>query len=211
VVGHVAQSDAAWRGDGHAPGKAGHCRARAGPPVRVGQARTFGRVYRRRAHHPIAITAAEATAVAVALAICRDQPFAGNGAAALTKLVTVMDERTRAPTRRLSRRIWIDDADPPTSRALLAPHRTGAASTPRRRPRLSGQGRPGHVHTRRPATAGPQRRALVPYRALPTARRDSRIPARPSAPRRADRRHSRRPAPQALGQPPSLTRPVEFR
>ena len=59
---------------------------------------------------PVNITAAEAAALAAALAICRGQPFARHGSAALTKLLAVMDERTRGQTQRLSDRIWVDSA-----------------------------------------------------------------------------------------------------
>ena len=58
---------------------------------------------------PVNITAAEASALAAALAVCRGQPFARHGATALTKLLAVMDEPTRLQAKRLSERIWIND------------------------------------------------------------------------------------------------------
>jgi len=70
---------------------------------------------------PVNITAAEASALAAALAVCRHQPFARHGAAALTKLLAVMGERARAETRRLSERIWIDDTGRPAGAAVLGP------------------------------------------------------------------------------------------
>jgi len=60
---------------------------------------------------PVNITAAEASALATALTICRGQPFARHGTTALAKLLSVMGERTRAQTEQLSNRIWINDAD----------------------------------------------------------------------------------------------------
>ena len=74
---------------------------------------------------PVNITAAEASALAVALAICHGQPFARHGAAALTKLLAVMDERTRTQTQRLSERIWINDADQPIPAGVVGPIEQG--------------------------------------------------------------------------------------
>ena len=70
---------------------------------------------------PVNITAAEASALAVALAVCRGQPFARHGAAALTKLLAVMDASTRGQTERLAGRIWISDSDQVGASALLGP------------------------------------------------------------------------------------------
>ena len=70
---------------------------------------------------PVNITAAEASALAAALAVCRGQPFARHGAAALRKLLAVMDERTRVQTQRLSDRIWINDTDQPIPSNVLSP------------------------------------------------------------------------------------------
>jgi len=70
---------------------------------------------------PVNITAAEASALAAALAICRGQPFARHGNAALTKLLAVMDERTRGQTVGLSERIWINDTGRPSPSAVLGP------------------------------------------------------------------------------------------
>jgi predicted DNA-binding transcriptional regulator YafY len=58
---------------------------------------------------PINITAAEASALAAALAAHRGQPFERHGRAALTKILAVMNEQTRAQAERLASRIWIDD------------------------------------------------------------------------------------------------------
>ena len=74
---------------------------------------------------PVNITDAEASALAAALAVCRNQPFARHGAAALTKLLAVMDERTRTQTQRLSERIWINDADQPIPAGVLGPIEQG--------------------------------------------------------------------------------------
>lgn len=70
---------------------------------------------------PVNITAAEASALAAALAVCHGQPFARHGAAALTKLLAIMDERTRAQAQRLSERIWINDSDQTVSPGVLGP------------------------------------------------------------------------------------------
>ncbi|GAB2814081.1 YafY family protein [Actinocorallia aurea] len=70
---------------------------------------------------PVNITAAEASALAAALVVCRGQPFARHGRAALTKLLAVMDERTRLQTERLAGRIWVDDADRLDASAVLGP------------------------------------------------------------------------------------------
>ncbi|MCL2455024.1 MAG: WYL domain-containing protein [Micrococcales bacterium] len=74
---------------------------------------------------PVNITAAEASALAAALAVCRDQPFARDGTAALTKLLGVMDEQTRARTERLASRIWVKDSDRLSSPAVLGPVERG--------------------------------------------------------------------------------------
>ncbi len=58
---------------------------------------------------PVNITAAEASALAAALAAHRGQPFEHHGRAALTKILAVMDEPARAQAERLAGRIWIDD------------------------------------------------------------------------------------------------------
>ena len=68
---------------------------------------------------PVNITAAEASALAAALAVCRNQPFARNGDAALTKLLSVMDATTRDATCRLSERIWVDDQTRPIAAEVL--------------------------------------------------------------------------------------------
>jgi len=70
---------------------------------------------------PVNITAAEASALAAALGAHRGQPFARHGAAALTKILAVMDEPTRARTQRLCDRIWIDDDDQPGRSAVVGP------------------------------------------------------------------------------------------
>jgi predicted DNA-binding transcriptional regulator YafY len=68
---------------------------------------------------PVNITAAEATALAAALASHRGQPFYRDGQAALTKILAVMDEGSRGRAAQLRERIWINDEDdpPPTKRA----------------------------------------------------------------------------------------------
>ena len=58
---------------------------------------------------PVNITAAEASALAAALAAHRGQPFEQHGRAALTKILAVMDEQARTQAERLAGRIWIDD------------------------------------------------------------------------------------------------------
>jgi len=70
---------------------------------------------------PVNITAAEAAALAAALAVCHGQPFARHGATAVTKLLAVMDQRTKAETMRLSQRIWINDTDKPGPASVLGP------------------------------------------------------------------------------------------
>ncbi|MCL2489511.1 MAG: WYL domain-containing protein [Propionibacteriaceae bacterium] len=74
---------------------------------------------------PVNITAAEASALATALAVCHEQPFARHGTTALTKLLAVMDGRTRAQTQRLSERIWINQTDQPVRARVLGPIEQG--------------------------------------------------------------------------------------
>ncbi|MCL1839103.1 MAG: WYL domain-containing protein [Propionibacteriaceae bacterium] len=69
---------------------------------------------------PVNITAAEAAALAAALAVCKGQPFAHHGTAALAKLLAVMDAKTRTQARRLSERIWVNDADQPIRSNVLS-------------------------------------------------------------------------------------------
>ena len=63
---------------------------------------------------PINITAAEASALAAALAMCHGQPFQQHGTAALTKLLYVMDERTRVQAMVSSRVSSSFTGRPPT-------------------------------------------------------------------------------------------------
>jgi len=63
---------------------------------------------------PVNITAAEATALAAALASHRGQPFYREGRAALTKILAVMDDQTRDRAARLCERIWINEDDAPS-------------------------------------------------------------------------------------------------
>ena len=58
---------------------------------------------------PVNVTAAEASALAAALAAHRGQPFEHHGRAALTKILAVMGEPARAQAERLAGRVWIDD------------------------------------------------------------------------------------------------------
>jgi predicted DNA-binding transcriptional regulator YafY len=64
---------------------------------------------------PVNITEKEASALAAALAAHRGQPFYADGQTALTKILAVMDAQARARTKRLSARIWINDATVATS------------------------------------------------------------------------------------------------
>lgn len=66
---------------------------------------------------PVNITAAEASALAAAVAAHRGQPFEHHGRAALTKILAVMDEPARAQAERLAGRIWID-GDAGSARSL---------------------------------------------------------------------------------------------
>ncbi|MCL2424177.1 MAG: WYL domain-containing protein [Micrococcales bacterium] len=70
---------------------------------------------------PVNITAAEASALAAALAAHHGQPFARHGAAALTKIMAVMDEPTRARTLQLCGRVWVDDGEQPGPSGVLGP------------------------------------------------------------------------------------------
>ncbi|MCL1897449.1 MAG: YafY family transcriptional regulator [Micrococcales bacterium] len=70
---------------------------------------------------PVNISATEASALATALAVCQGQPFARHGSAALVKLLSVMDERTQAQTRRLSDRIWINTVPNDVPSSVLGP------------------------------------------------------------------------------------------
>ena len=61
---------------------------------------------------PLTFTVAEATAVAVALAASSDQPFAPDGATALTKLLGAMTPEARSAVSELGSRVWMRTGDP---------------------------------------------------------------------------------------------------
>ena len=63
---------------------------------------------------PVNFTDAEVSGLAAAVAAHRGQPFDGHARAALAKVLSVMDARTRERSRRLGGRIWIDRTDGPS-------------------------------------------------------------------------------------------------
>lgn len=65
------------------------------------------RLQRSAALPPLAFTAGEATAVAVALAAEPDLPFGPDGRTALTKVLEAMDDTQRVRTEELASRIWM--------------------------------------------------------------------------------------------------------
>jgi len=69
---------------------------------------------------PLNLTAAEATAVALALAAMPQLPFAPDGRSALTKILAAMTEEERARARTLGERLWIRDRRGPVARPAVA-------------------------------------------------------------------------------------------
>lgn len=71
---------------------------------------------------PVAFTAGEATAVAVALAASPDLPFAADGRSALTKLLAAMPEDARDRVQHLASQVWVRTSPgtrrPPVARVL---------------------------------------------------------------------------------------------
>jgi predicted DNA-binding transcriptional regulator YafY len=67
---------------------------------------------------PINVTAAEATAVALALAAAPMLPFGPDGRSALTKVLAAMSAEERESARVLGRRLWIRGAAPPARPAV---------------------------------------------------------------------------------------------
>jgi predicted DNA-binding transcriptional regulator YafY len=63
---------------------------------------------------PVNFTAAEASALAAAIAAHRGQPFDQQARAALTKVLGVMDPHARQQTDALTERIWINHTAEPT-------------------------------------------------------------------------------------------------
>ncbi|MGI8627230.1 MAG: helix-turn-helix transcriptional regulator [Geodermatophilaceae bacterium] len=61
---------------------------------------------------PLNLTAAEATAVALALAAMPQLPFAADGRSALSKILAAMTEEERARAEALGDRLWIRDRRP---------------------------------------------------------------------------------------------------
>ncbi len=61
---------------------------------------------------PLNLTAAEATAVALALAALPQLPFAPDGRSALTKILSAMTAQERAGASALGARLWIRDGRP---------------------------------------------------------------------------------------------------
>lgn len=60
---------------------------------------------------PLGMTAAEATAVALALSAMPHLPFAPDGRSALTKVLAAMPDEERARARELGGRMWLRDPD----------------------------------------------------------------------------------------------------
>jgi predicted DNA-binding transcriptional regulator YafY len=71
---------------------------------------------------PVNLTAAQAVAVAVALAAAPDAPFAADGRAALEKILDVLDPGARRRADQLGGRLWVRGGEgaPPASRAAAA-------------------------------------------------------------------------------------------
>ena len=94
-----------------------------GVPITSEDGRGGGYQLTHRAVLPlVAFSAAEATAVAIALAVEPTLPFAADGAAALQKLLGAMTRDQRAEAVDMARRVWVRAADserrPGTARAL---------------------------------------------------------------------------------------------
>jgi predicted DNA-binding transcriptional regulator YafY len=64
---------------------------------------------------PVNFTAAQAVAIATALAMNRDAPFAQDGRAALAKLVDVMDTASRRQVEEVGARVWVRGSDSPAA------------------------------------------------------------------------------------------------
>ncbi|NMN95149.1 helix-turn-helix transcriptional regulator [Antrihabitans stalactiti] len=60
---------------------------------------------------PVNFTSAQAVAIAVALAMNRDAPYAQDGRAALAKLLDVMDPASRQQVEKVGARVWVRGAD----------------------------------------------------------------------------------------------------
>jgi predicted DNA-binding transcriptional regulator YafY len=71
---------------------------------------------------PVNLTAAQAVAVAVALAAAPDAPFAADGRAALEKILDVLDPGARRRAEQLGGRLWVrgNEGRLPVSRARAA-------------------------------------------------------------------------------------------
>ncbi|MCP2165892.1 helix-turn-helix transcriptional regulator [Goodfellowiella coeruleoviolacea] len=67
---------------------------------------------------PLNVTAAEATAVALALAALPELPFGPDGRSALAKVLAAMPARERELAGELGRRLWVHHAVPPTRPAI---------------------------------------------------------------------------------------------
>ena len=82
-----------------------------GVPISSQDGRGGGyQLMRNAALPPVSFTAAEATAVAIALAADPQVPFAADGAAALQKVVGAMDRSQRARARSIAARVWMGSA-----------------------------------------------------------------------------------------------------
>lgn len=68
---------------------------------------------------PLNLSAAEATAIALALAAVPDLPFAADGRSALTKVLAAMPAAERARATGLGQRLWVRSR-PPASRPSVA-------------------------------------------------------------------------------------------
>ena len=82
--------------------------AEAGVPLWADEGRGGGyRLGPSASLPPLALTAGEATAIALALAAAPEAPFAADGRAALTKILAAMPSAQRAEAAELAGRVWM--------------------------------------------------------------------------------------------------------
>lgn len=128
---------------------------------------------------PLNITAAEAAAIAVALAVLPALPFAADGRSALTKVLTAMPPAERVRAESVAARLWLRVPEQ-TPRAAVARVLDEAV---RRRlvTTLRYLDREGTPHGARGGTGGLgcDRWALAPARLVPVACRTALVPHRP--------------------------------
>lgn len=117
---------------------------------------------------PVSLSPAQAVALLAAVSAASDAPYADLAAAAVRKILDVLDPRTRARADELAHRVWVD-ASPIPSRAIRSALEEGMAE--QRVVRIRYTAGDGSTTTRDVEPVRLHERPVVSGRMVPTARR----------------------------------------